>query len=151
MRLFGVSARQVSILALLASLFGLAVAFAAPKVEGRIRQPLANAAVSTRITVSGTVHHLPSTAHLWLAVRKGRLMWPKAPEAKVDGENWTVAISEGGTPSGGTFELVLLAADKRGHEQIVEYHHNGDSTGDFPGLANITGASELNAVSVKMR
>jgi hypothetical protein len=121
------------------------------QVTGRIVSPKDGEPVFSDIPVSGTVRNVGRGLHLWLVLRKGGLLWPKGPEIEAVGESWSATVSEGGTPAGGRFNLVLLAVNDAGQKQITEWIRAGDATGSFPGLKAITGANELHAVMVRMR
>lgn len=118
---------------------------------GSIISPTGERPVSEELFVRGAIYNLSSDKNLWIAVRKGRLMWPKEPEVQAVGESWSVVVYEGGTPSGGSFQLVLLSVDQTGDAKIREWIRVGKATGSFPGLRLIPGAKELDSVVLRMR
>jgi hypothetical protein len=121
------------------------------KQEGQIITPKEGQEVIERIDARGTISSLPEGSHLWLAVRKGSLIWPKEPEVFIAGTSWSATIYEGGTPSGGKFTLVLYIVDSKGHTEIGEWLQIGNATSSFPGLKRITGSKALHAIELRMR
>jgi len=119
-------------------------------VSGKITKPNARAAVPTSFDASGSIEDVQGL-HFWLAVRKGKLMWPKEPELTLRAGRWSVTIDEGGTPSGGRFDLVLLAVGPNGESRIAEWIRTGKATSSFPGLESIPGAEELDHVPLEHR
>jgi hypothetical protein len=111
--------------------------------KGQIESPKSNAQVIQAIEVRGTVSYLQPETRLWLAVRKGPLIWPKVPyNVEVREGRWSAIVYEGdkedkGTPPGGEFELVLLEVGSAGNNEIEEWNRIGAATSHFPGFGSI--------------
>ena len=117
----------------------------AQEVSGQITLPINGYQVAPRFKIEGTISNLPDGYHLWIAVRKGNLMWPKEPEAFVIGTNWGTTISEN---SRGEYSLILLAVNSDGHNNIMEWIRIGNETSHFPGYISIPGSQSLCSITV---
>lgn len=109
---------------------GLAPQPGAEKSLGQITRPTAGARVGAEFPAAGTIT-LHASARAWLAVRKGRLYWPKEPALTQSGP-WASTIFEGGPP--GMFSLVLIAVDEDTDKKIRAWFYDGLSTGSYPGM-----------------
>lgn len=118
------------------------------EITGQILSPSNGGQVPPRFEVAGTVANMPDGYHLWVAVRRGNLLWPKEPEAFVVRNNWDTTISEGGK---GRYKLILLAVDRKGQNTIKEWVRIGRETSHYPGLESITGSLVLHSISVVAR
>lgn len=113
-------------------------------ITGEITEPGDNAPVSAEVLVQGRIaDELPTDTHLWLGVRHGALMWPRAPVPVVD-KQWELAITE---EAGGPYSIVLFAVAVEDHNELGEWVRNGEETGHWPGFGEIPG-KELGAVAV---
>jgi hypothetical protein len=101
----------------------------------------ASAEVKEKITVGGRVSQWQREWHLWVAVEKEDLIWPKDPEVPVTGPHspWKVAVYEEGTPPDSELTLVLYLVEDEGHQRIRDWLSIGNATGTFPGLRKIPG------------
>jgi len=120
----------------------------AQEISGQITSPSNGDQVPPRYEVAGTISNLPSGYHLWVAVRRGNLLYPKEPESFVAGTNWDTTISEGGK---GRYRLVLLVVDSKGHRDIKDWLRVGNETSHFPGKESIPGCKAIHAISVIAR
>jgi len=118
---------------------------------GAILSPTSGASVPRAFTVEGTLAGIPADRHVWLAVRIGDLMWPKEPEVSAGAGPWRRQVVEGGSPPDGRFSLVLLMVDTVGQSEIQAWFQHGKQTGDYPGLAHVTGSVELAARDLVLR
>ncbi|MGH8065037.1 MAG: pentapeptide repeat-containing protein, partial [Candidatus Entotheonellia bacterium] len=128
---------------------------AAGSTKDHIPHPQDGTEVGEQITVHGSIHGLPRDRplYLWLAVKKGDLIWPKYPDipVPVTGSSWTVTVYEGETPPGQEFELVLYRVGEEGHKEIRKWLYLGYTTTAFPGLRKIADSSKLGAIQLCMR
>ena len=117
-------------------------------ITGEITEPADNATVSAEVLVRGRLSaELPIDTHLWLAIRHGELMWPRAPEVPVVDTHWELAITE---EAHGPYSIVLFVVAAEGHNALREWVRNGEETGHWPGFGEIPG-KELDAVSVRTK
>lgn len=120
----------------------------ATAARGQIQFPRAE--TGQAISARGTIQQLPPDGQLWLAVRKGDLLWPKEPAPTISGSTWTATIAEGATPAGGAFELALYFVLPEGNEPLTTWFAEGRRSGSFPGLPTIPGAVLLHSVPLRM-
>jgi uncharacterized protein YjbI with pentapeptide repeats len=101
----------------------------------------ASAEAKEKITVRGKISQWQREWHLWLAVEKENLIWPKDPEVPVTGPNseWAVTVYEEGTHPDSELTLVLYLVEDEGHQWIRDWLSIGNATGTFPGLIKIPG------------
>jgi len=116
------------------------------QATGQILHPLDGSIVGSRFKVSGTLGDVAEGWHVWIAVKRGNLFWPKEPEIEPDENgNWEMIAYEGGSP--GELQVSLLLVDEPGHKRILDWFADSNSTGRFPGLSlNELDAKELNVV-----
>jgi hypothetical protein len=105
---------------------------------GQILSPESGQRVPRAVRVEGTLSDIPTEYHIWLAVQIGNLLWPKEPEIPSKDYHWSQRIVEG-DPPGGRFSLALVMVDSHGQRIIKEWIKDGRSTGDWPGLFDISG------------
>jgi hypothetical protein len=100
------------------------------KALGQITRPTAGDRMGPEFPAAGTITlHASETG--WVAVRKGRLYWPKEPSLTQSGP-WTMTIFEGGPA--GTLSLVLIAVDQGTDKKIRAWFAEGLRTGSYPGM-----------------
>jgi hypothetical protein len=92
-------------------------------------------AFSVEIKLAG----MPPDTHVWAAVQRGRLSWPKEPGAPPGVRVWRLIAHEGG-PARAPFSLVLWLVSAEGDERIRAWLERGQCTGDYPGLVGMPGA-----------
>ena len=97
---------------------------------GGINLPVRNTLVDPQFSSSGTIS-LKKGETAWLAVRKGKLYWPKESPVETSGA-WKRTVYEGGPP--GPFELTLLSVDRAANERIIAWFEKGSQTGQYPGI-----------------
>lgn len=98
---------------------------------GTIDTPTPNSVVTPSFSVAGTITDLPKGSTLWVAIRKGDLIWPKEPKVIAATTKWVYTVTEGSTPSGGRFSVLLLATTPAA-TSTLERWFKGPS---FPGIA----------------
>jgi hypothetical protein len=124
---------------------------------GKIENPSNNQMVMRTFKVEGSVENLPRDNGLWLAVKVGDLFWPKVPKINLKKSNWSMSvtsrwsltISEGGTPPGGRFTVVLLSTTSSANEEIDKWFDEGVYSG-IP-KNKIPGIVELDEVTLNLR
>jgi len=117
------------------------------KASGTILAPGDNDTASGEFRASGTID-LPNGAIGWVAIRKGRLYWPKEPAIERSGD-WQVTVFEGGP--GGRFDLVLIAVDASTNEEIERRFDRALQTGSYPGMTLESRSVLLDSVNVTKR
>ena len=118
----------------------------ATAATGQILSPKAGSPVSGRISVVATAKNIPKGHHVWIAVSRDGLVWPKEPEVKANGQRWAGVAYEGGAP--GKLALVMLMVDTEGHNYIQQWFKRGLQTGRYPGiLPGQLGSVQLDKVS----
>jgi hypothetical protein len=121
-----------------------------------IISPKDNAAVSQSQPVFGTINHLCSGQHLWLVFQSGGRggggYYPQN-EAAVAGntERWSTAAYFGRASkadNGRPFTVLVVIADDSTNRQFQEYLATGEVTQNFPGLADLSGATIVSEIKV---
>ena len=111
------------------------------KPSGKVIAPIDGQQVPRSFTSKGILSGIPKDHFVWLAIQVNDLLWPKRQIAAISGESWVQQIYEGGTTR--TFSLVLLLVNDEGQRSIENWVDQGETTGDWPGLAHIPGALQL--------
>lgn len=116
-----------------------------PTITGKIESPSDDAEVSEEVMVRGSLStEALSDAHLWIAVRKGDVMWPKDPAVEVVDGAWETTIYEGGR---GPYSIVVYLVSNEGHQEIQAWVKKGQETGEWPGFTTFKGEA-LDSVDV---
>lgn len=102
--------------------------------------------VDRTIDCRGSATGIPPANHLWLAVLADRLIWPKEGEVLVDknSRTWAHAIFEHGATK--KFAIVLMMANPKAHEFILDWHEEGRRKGEYQELKGIPGTQTLQVV-----
>ena len=116
-----------------------------PKGPEEILFPEDGQTIGASIAASVEVRSVPKDYHVWVAVQKGRLVWPREPEVTVTDRPWSGIFYEGGRV--GKVDLVLLLVPAAGHEQIQRWLERAKKTGSYPGMSQrALGATQLDTV-----
>ena len=113
---------------------------------GKILAPRHGTRVTRSFGIEGTLSGIPAGNHVWAAVQVGNLLFPKEPEIPARDRRFAQALVQTAGLPEGRFTLVLLLVDSKGHAEIEAWLDHGRRSGDFPGLARISGASRLDVV-----
>lgn len=115
-----------------------------PSVRGSILSPTDGERVSGPTpSVSGTLSNIPAGYHFWIVVRTGKNMWPKTPQLRAREGAWEITIQQ----STGKVSFVLLMMDAEGNDAVRQWFAEGKATQNWPGIPEIPGSTELDAVS----
>ncbi len=117
---------------------------------GLIVGPLDGDRVPRSFEVRGRTAQPAAGHHLWVFVQVGRFLFPKA-EATVDGHAWRATITEDGSPPGGKFFLALYDVGAEAHSRITEYKRKARASGSSPAWTDVTGASRVARVSLRLQ
>lgn len=104
-----------------------------PELHGTIEKPLDNSDVERNFTVTGSITN-GRYRHLWLLVRIRNSYWPKEPELRPRDGRWSSVVSEGGTPPGGNFEIVLMDVSEAVSNTFSQWFQTGHNSGHYPSL-----------------
>jgi hypothetical protein len=115
-----------------------------PGPEGEILSPEAREQLDPTFTAHGRLDHIPENAHVWVAVQRGDVLFPKEPEIPRGDQAWVHTFVEGELASEGvgedvsagerSFALVLLLVDSDGQAQIHDWFAEGELGAGYPGL-----------------
>lgn len=97
---------------------------------GEISTPELGSTVGSEFQARGTVRLGPNQV-AWLAVRIGRLYWPKEPPIEASGP-WNRRVYEGGVP--GRKWLALLVMKRDVSAEIEQWFETARQTGSYPGM-----------------
>ena len=97
---------------------------------GEISTPKSGVVVGREFSARGTVK-LSSNQVAWLAVRIGRLYWPKEPAIVKSGQ-WHRQVYEGG--ASGRKWLSLLVVERDVNMEIEHWLETSRQTGSYPGM-----------------
>jgi predicted nucleotide-binding protein len=107
-------------------------------VRGKIKNPRKDIAVTSPISVDGTILDPPPKMYFWLAIRDGDdgLVWPKMPPLTIDNNrgDFKAVIHEGGIGNGSK-QLLLLGVSKKTNTAFMEWADQSALKGSWPGLS----------------
>jgi len=103
-----------------------------PGATATFLKPRSGQHVGSQIPVTVQIDDVASGYHVWIAVKRGNLIWPKEPEILPSGEKWSGIAFEGGAP--GKLDLALISVNEKAHQRILKWFDHGSRTGSFPGL-----------------
>lgn len=126
-----------------------------PEPDGEVLSPEAGEQLAPSFTAHGRLDHIPENRHVWVAVQRGELLFPKEPEIPRGDRAWVHEFVEGEAAEGvaddvaegeSLFSLVLLLVDADRQAEIETWFAEAEHSG-YPGFAVDTeGFTRLNVV-----
>jgi hypothetical protein len=127
-----------------------------PGPEGEVLSPEAGEQLAPSFTAHGRLDHIPENRHVWVAVQRGELLFPKEPEIPRGDRAWVHEFQEGEAAEvagddiaagESLFSLVLLLVDPDRQAEIETWFAEAEHTGDYPGFeVGAEGFRRLDAV-----
>jgi hypothetical protein len=113
-----------------------------PSPEGEMLSPEAREQLGPRFTAHGRLDHIPENRHVWVAVQRGELLFPKEPEIPRGDQAWVHEFVEGEAAEvvgadvaadESLFSLVLLLVDADRQAEIEAWFAEAEHSG-YPGF-----------------
>jgi hypothetical protein len=127
-----------------------------PDPDGEVLSPETGEQLAPSFTAHGRLDHIPESEHVWVAVQRGDLLFPKEPEIPRGDRAWVHEFQEGEAAEvagddiaagEGEFSLVLLLVDPDRQAEIETWFAEAEHTGDYPGFeVGAEGFRRLDAV-----